>query len=632
MIQRSFFFLLLFLFTAGLTAQSPELFTTADEVVVTGSKLARSQRESPRAVTVIDSATIARSADLAQLLNEQAGLVVNGAYANFSKDRSLFQRNGPNAFTLILLDGQPLLDPSAIDGALDLRLLSLDGLRRIEVLRGPQALLYGADAVAGVINLITEVPDGEVAEGASKPSVTIRASAMTHNTYEGSAHLSGRSKVVDYRVGYEYFTSEGVSEATPPDSVRTEFEPDGVDRQTISAGLTVRPLAGLSIRPSLRMTTFDGGFDGGAFQDAENRYEGETLFGAIAADYRLEKATLGASFSRTTTDRAFFNNAFGFTSNFEGRASQGDVYAVVELGKTSQLTAGVQLRSEAINDVALDTLRDATTTAPYLQFSTRLAEKFLIDAGLRYNNHSQFGGNLNYSLAAAVELTESLTARLAATSAFQSPTLDQLYGPFGPNPDLEPQTANSVELGFGYADPAAKYNFQLSAFARSVENIIVFTDRYNNRDELNDVGLELTGRGQLTKQLSASGYVSYVKGTLQTEDFSGTAREQTEFFRRPRTTGRLTLTYNADFPLTVRLAADYTGERPDIFFNPDFSSQLVELNPYWLVGLYSEYRIGKRENLRLFVDLRNLTDADFTEVAGFSTLGRTVRVGVSATF
>ena len=155
MIQHLGLLTLLFCSSLLFTQEAPPVTTTGEEVIVTGARYARTAAESPQQVTVIDSATIARSVDLGQLLNEQAGIVVNGAYSNPGKDRSIFLRNGANQYTLILIDGQPLVDPSSLGGAVDLRLLSLDGLQRIEILRGARSLLYGSDAVAGVINLIT---------------------------------------------------------------------------------------------------------------------------------------------------------------------------------------------------------------------------------------------------------------------------------------------------------------------------------------------------------------------------------------------------------------------------------------------------------------------------------------------
>jgi len=630
--KTSAFPLLLFLFSFGLAAQSPAMETTAEEVVVTGAKFARPVEDSPHNVTVIDSATVAQSTDLAQLLNEQAGIVINGAYANFGKDKSVFQRNGGNAFTMILIDGQPLLDPSSLGGAVDLRLLSLNGVQRIEILRGPQSLLYGSDAVAGVINLVTVPPSGGAATTSFQQNLHLRAAAQNYGTFDVGAGVSGGSEKIDYRADFNYFVTDGISEATPAEGSNDLFDADGASRENLSAGLNYHPNERLSIRPSLRIAGFDGDYDNGSFQDGDNSYENDLIFGALATDYVAGKTTISGNASRAET-RRIFNGPFG-PSAFYGADTQGELLATYRPASgNSFVTVGGQLRHESPFDPSVemrDTARStATTVSPYVQFGARLNERYLLEGGLRFNRHSNFGGQLNYSLAAAAEVTDHLTLRLAASSAFQSPTLDQLSGPFGANPDLQPQVATSIEGGASLRHPGGNYAFYLNVFNRRTEDVIVFAAAYENRDELRDNGVELTGNARLSERFRLNGYVSYVKGQLTTTDGMGGTTETDEFFRRPRTTGSLGLTFSAKFPFTARLSAHYTGERPDVFFNSSFERFEVELEPYLLVHAYAEYRLLRRENLRLFIDAKNLTNADFVEVTGFGVLGTTVRAGVS---
>ena len=129
------------------------------EVVITATKFPKNQSETGKVLTVIDEDVIKRSAgkDIAQLLNEQVGLAVSGATSNTGKDKAVYLRGSKSEYTLILLDGVPLSDPSGISGgAYDLRMISLDHVERIEILKGSQSTLYGSDAVAGVINIITK--------------------------------------------------------------------------------------------------------------------------------------------------------------------------------------------------------------------------------------------------------------------------------------------------------------------------------------------------------------------------------------------------------------------------------------------------------------------------------------------
>lgn len=611
-------------FTAVLPAQAPALSTTSDEVVVTGARFTRALAESPENVTIIDSAAVARATDLAQLLNEQPGIVINGAYSNPGKDKSIFLRNGSNQNTLILIDGQPLTDPSSLGGAVDLRLLSLDGIQRIEILRGAKSLLYGSDAVAGVINLVTAT------NTAPDPfSLHLRAAAQTYKALDVGVNISGTTKKLDYRIGFDYFDTDGLSEAQMPADSAVTYQKDGSQRLNFNTSFTYRPNPHLTLHPSLRIAGFNGEYDAGSFLDGDNSYTNDLLLPGLAFDYDKGKTTLGGRYIFAQTDRVFEDAAFG-TSEFLGRSHQGDIFGTYRPTDRATITFGTQLREEILVPSSDTENLSATTLSPYLQIHLTVAEALYADAGFRYNNHSVFGGQSNYSVALGVQSTKSWSNRVSLSNAFQSPTLDQLAGPFGANPDLKPQVALSLEASTSLRHPKGDYDLQVTVFQREIKDVIIYLSQYENQDKQLDRGVELTASGKLSNSFTLAGSLTYVKGRLSSFDFSGTPTETEDFFRRPRTTGNLGLTYTAvKSPFTARLSGHYTGERPDVWFAADFSRFEVELDPYFLVNAYAEYRFLKAENLRLFVDVRNLMNADFVEVTGFSTVGTVVRGGVS---
>src|SRR5205814_1295066 len=108
-------------------------------------------------LTVITRQQLERSGgkDLSQVLSEQAGIYIGGANSNPGKDKSIYLRGARVDHTLITIDGVPVYDPSGIGANFDIRNLSIDNIERIEVLKGSQSTLYGSDAIAGVINIIT---------------------------------------------------------------------------------------------------------------------------------------------------------------------------------------------------------------------------------------------------------------------------------------------------------------------------------------------------------------------------------------------------------------------------------------------------------------------------------------------
>ena len=122
------------------------------------------QRETTKPVIMITRAEIEQNSgrDLSQILNQQSGIRVNDSYGAPSNSRILYMQGAAAQNTLILIDGLPISDPSGVGGLFDLRLLPTNNLERIEVIKGSQSTLYGTDAIAGVVNLITRSGSDEI--------------------------------------------------------------------------------------------------------------------------------------------------------------------------------------------------------------------------------------------------------------------------------------------------------------------------------------------------------------------------------------------------------------------------------------------------------------------------------------
>ena len=178
------------LITAAQSQDSLQNVISLNEIVVSASKIPLEKKETAKPVQIIDHDQIQRSEgkDLAQLLHEQSGIIINGAFSNPGKNKDVFIRGASGQYTLILIDGIPITDAAGIGGAFDLRLLPLQQVERIEILKGSQSTLYGSDAIAGVINIITRSPkDGAV-------SVEGALSAGSLNTSQASLSISGKDE------------------------------------------------------------------------------------------------------------------------------------------------------------------------------------------------------------------------------------------------------------------------------------------------------------------------------------------------------------------------------------------------------------------------------------------------------
>src|SRR3954469_22678995 len=195
MIRKSTLFIMLCTAAWSALHAQDSTYKQLDEVIVTANRYEQKQNTTGKVITVINKEMIEKSAGktVAQLLNEQAGVVVNGALNNMGSVQTVYMRGASSGRALILLDGVPVNDPSMINNEFDLNLFSLNDVERIEICRGAQSTLYGSDAVAGVINIIT------IPTNISKPfNVKATVAGGNLNTYKANAQVFGTAKGLTY--------------------------------------------------------------------------------------------------------------------------------------------------------------------------------------------------------------------------------------------------------------------------------------------------------------------------------------------------------------------------------------------------------------------------------------------------
>ncbi|HSC36661.1 MAG TPA: TonB-dependent receptor plug domain-containing protein, partial [Chitinophagaceae bacterium] len=181
-----------------------------DEVVVTANKFPQKESTTGKVLTVISRETLERNTGrtIAQVLNEQAGLIVNGSQNVLGTNQTIYMRGAGSANTLVLIDGVPANDATGISSEFDINHFSIDQVERIEILKGAQSVLYGSDAVAGVINIITRK------QVSNKPiGFNATAAGGSYGTYKGTAGISGKADIITYNAQYSRLKSDGFSAA-----------------------------------------------------------------------------------------------------------------------------------------------------------------------------------------------------------------------------------------------------------------------------------------------------------------------------------------------------------------------------------------------------------------------------------
>lgn len=618
-----------FLGTSTINAQTEQSVADTlqlDDIIVTGTKLPVSLKETIRPVTIITRNQIEQSSstDLSHILHNQSGIRVNNSQSSPGENRSLSIQGAGGEYTLILIDGVAVSDPSGVGGAIDLRLLSLNNIERIEVLKGNQSALYGSDAVAGVINIITR----KQAESSIKPTGTIEYGA--YNSFRGSASVSGSIRdMAAYSIGYNRESSDGISAARSPDA-STTFGKDGFSRDSFYGNVSLFPVSSLEIRPFITYSSFDGDFDAGSFLDASNTFSIEMINPGVQTNYSSGNVRAQATYQFTKTDRLFTT---GFGENvFEGEFQNLDTFLSFQFNESVNILGGLNLQDATIPGDSESGISESNASflSPYATLLISTETGFETEAGFRINNHSEFGANTTFNVAPGYRISDSMKIFASAGSAFRAPTLSQLFGQFGANPDLEPETSTNYQGGVEAFFNDRRTKVELIYFRRKIENLIAFgADGFVNRDQENVSGIELSVNWIISGNLTLGTFYNYLDGETVTLDGSGSVLFEDDLLRKPKHNFGLNASYRFNNRLQLKADAEYSSDRKDLFFNPEnnFSSEEVTLDSYFLANVYAEYGAFNNQFV-LFTTVRNIFDSDFSEVYGFNTLGVHARAGV----
>lgn len=594
-----------------------------DQIVVTATKYPVKLSQTGKVVTIVSHEQIERSGgkSLSQILTEQTGIIVNGANSNPGKDKSLFLRGASNDYTLILLDGIPVNDPSGSGGAFDLRLFPVEQIDHIEILKGSQSTLYGSDAIAGVINIISRKP-GNKAIGFNGG-----ASYGSYNSFNGSAGLNGHTSIIDYNVNYSYSHTDGISEALDT-THNAGFDKDGFTRHSFQTNVTFHPTANFKISPYYRYSFYDGKFDDDAFTDGKDAFTSLLNNTGAIATYTLPKGTITANYGYSYSKRKY-STGFG-TTFFRGQFNSGEVNLVQDLTSNIKFLAGVNYQTYRLLDTTLTKKNPQTNiVSPYLSFFIHGIDKLNIEVGGRYNHHSEFGDRFTYSLSTSYLVNNDTKVFANLSSGFKAPTVSDLFGPsfYGSNPDLKPEESINVEAGIQLAALQKKLQVTATGFYRDVKDLIAYVgNRLINIDKQKDKGAELEAIFTPDNKWTIKASYTYVTGNIH-QTRNGKDTSYYNLIRRPKSTIVASIGYQATKQLYISFSTQNLGQRTDLYFGPPaYVGTPVTLKAYTLLNAYAEYKLSGNR-LRLFVDAKNITDTKYTEVYGYSTMGFNINGG-----
>lgn len=618
----------------NLTAQT-DTANVLNPVIVTANKFEQKQQETGKVLTVITQEQLRRNSgrQLSEVLNEQTGIFINGANNTLGANQSISLRGASGANTLILVDGVPVNDASGITSEFDISYININQVERIEILKGAQSTLYGSDAVAGVINIITKK------KGVKPIGAYASLAAGSYGTFNGAAGINGNNKGFQYNAGYTYVHTNGFSSAYDSTG-KGNYDKDGYTQHSVNASIGYDEGKAFSIRGFARYTMFKAGIDEGAFTDDNNyNLNDKNLQLGATAGYKFGKSKLTFNYQYNKVDRSYVDDSteyFGATiyqsGRYKGYSHFAEVYGNFYLGKNINLVAGIDYRYNSTEQSSKYFYAGADySSAPigkdsantnqggaYASLILHDLSGINVEVGGRVNNHSVYGWNGTYSINPSYNINQHFKVFVNVASAYRVPSLYQLYSSYG-NRNLKPEQSQSYEGGVQYTNKM--FTARAVAFARNIDDVIYFyTDpqtyasQYINADRQRDNGFELEATANICKAFSVSANYTYTDGKIHTtSDFTGKDTSLFNHYRVPRNLLNVQLNFTPikELYIGLHLRAVSSHEEPAYMTPP------TVVKGYYTLNLQAQYSIVKQ--VQLFVDLNNLTDQKYFDVRGYNT-------------
>ncbi|HSP40861.1 MAG TPA: TonB-dependent receptor [Gillisia sp.] len=620
-----------------------EMIESLDEVVLIDSKFELNRENSGKVVTRITAEDLEKSKGqtLPEVINRVSGIEINGSRSNEGQNLGYYVRGGRNREVVIMVDGIQLNDASSIANDFDLRLLPLDQVASIEIIKGASSTLYGSGAAAAVINITTKEPVDR--------SIALQYQTMvgTNNTsddknlnvsrFEQAVGLSGRLTKFDYQVNFSNRYSENISAVSDPEG--SEFEDNPFKKHNIYARL------GYKLNENLRFYFF------GNIDKFNSSYDDAFMY--ADADNRLisEQMRTGSHWIGTYTNGSFiFSDSYteskreivsGYPNKFDSKAYTFDAHNKYIFNGRFHTVLGVNGNFSEFNsynipfgetgfkqavgaDVAHFNIIDPYLNVVYLsEFGVN------INTGARLNIHSEYGTHLvyNFNPSYLFNIENGYVKALASYStAYITPSLYQLYDSSYGNIELSPEESSTLEGGLEYKTQILRLSgVYFKRFTTNYVDFVIvdpadFLYRYENiSDEFIANGVEAELELMVTNNLNFSA------------NYTFTEADERFALRIPKHKVNASLGYTLFDKTNLALTYQYNDERTDSFYNSEtFGNELMVLNSYSILDFFIDHRIN--DNLKFFAGITNLANEDYEEIYRFNTLGRNTRIGLSFNF
>ncbi len=593
-----------------------------EEIIVTSSIVPQPRRQIGTAVSVIDFDDIELRGytDLADVLRTQTGIGVSNT-GGPGKSTSVRIRGEENYRTLLMIDGIKALDPSSPQVAPSFdSLLTTSDLQRVEVLRGPQGFLYGADA-GGVVNVITK-------RGADALGGQVGLEIGEYALRKVDAALSGGSDKGDYFVSVVDLETDGFNSRSDDTVLRDD---DGAENTTLHAKL------GWNIADNLRLqlvardvdaeAAYDGCFSSVSFDTVHDCFAAtEQSTYKVSAEHTADRVSNAFGYSNIETARDDFAEGLpAFDS--DGQIGRLEYTGSYKPSDALGLVYGLDFQDEEFIGDAGPRSRDQK--GYYVEYQGAFNDALFVSLGARYDDNDDFGSHTSTRVSAAyvqdLGTERSIKYRTSVGTGFRAPSLYEIAynrGSFSFPPaaglPLGEESSEGFDVGIEY-DAANGLHLEVTYFDQQIEDEIFF-DLIDFSGYLQSTGTSTSKGVEIGANVPLGERWELLANW--TNNDAEDANDQPRL-RRPENLGNLGLAYRT---ANERLAfiANYRIARDSIDANS------VTLDDYEVLDLSISYDAS--QTLQIFGRMQNATDEAYQEVAGYNGAERSIYGGVRLKF
>lgn len=596
---------------------------TLEEITITSTnKTTQSIKKTTANVTVISSEEIEEKGyqTVAQAIGTQAGFQVATA-GGLGQPTSFFVRGMDSGKVLVLIDGMRLNDPSTTNGTALLDNLTTANIEQIEIIKGGSSAIWGSNASAGVINIITK-------EAKAGVHGSLALSYGSYNTRGVDADLTYKDEKITAQVLGSYLKTDGFSALAPRDAEKDGYENKNGNIK-LGYALNENNNIMLSYNKIKTSTAYDDAFSLAQADDDYSHATSDQTNYALDYDLTLDNYTALFHASKGDYERTYFTTGF-FGDGVNAYKATLKEYSLINTYDytVGKVVLGLEYKEfdgfNQYNDFPASQ-SDYASKAVYLSNIYAVNENTLLETNLRYDNYDEFDNKTTYKIGLKHDHTflEGLETSANYYTSYDAPSAYQLANP-GFGALLKPSYTKGFDISAGYKTliNVTYFNTKVEDSIDYIMDPVTFIGGYQNIDGRSKFsGLEVSSIYAPLSNLSLSANYTHLI------DFE--KEDGTDLPRRAKDTLNASASYYTDNHMHFGIDAQYIGDRLDTDGGYPVASDVPTGN-YTLWNLNFGAKISK--DLDLNIHARNIFDKEYQSVYGYATEGRSIYAKIKYSF